>query len=389
MRALLVGMIFMVFLAGCDDGNSYDYGTAWIDRDVLVVDVDGDGRADVLTLVQKNFDVGLLMVYIQTATPGVFSAPVTYGVGKNPWQIAFGNLDNDDRLDLVIADWSTKTTWLMLQDAGHPGQFLDPEPLINGASNSYVVVADLNDDGAPDVAVNGAPDGGGLIIRYQEPVNRGSFGPQVVVTLPVGEPYNLATGDIDGDGLVDLLTGVKTNPGRDSPIMEFVVMYQEPGGDFTISDVHTEDQGFHIHGLTIADINADGHNDLFAMLDANKNSKLVVFPQALMDSSFGLPVYTLLSNNNYYDDVVLANIDQDNLPDAVLAFGKTVSLLRNNGQGVFELSEKISVPFGIQRLSAGDLDGDGRNDLVLLDEGNRCLVMYQTAVGSFLAPREI
>jgi hypothetical protein len=302
--------------------------------------------------------------------------------------MAFGNLDNDDRLDLVITDWSTKTTWLMLQDAGQPGHFLDPEPLINGASNSYVVVADLNNDGAPDVAVNGAP-GGGLVIRYQEPLARGNFGSQIVVTLPAGEPQDLAAGDIDGDGLIDLLTGVKTNPGGDSPIMAFVAMYQDLGGNFTISDVHTENKGFHIDGLTIADVNADGHKDLFAMLDAAQNSKLVVFPQAQMNSSFGQPVYTVLSNNTYYSDEVLANLDQDNFPDVALALDKTVSLLKNNGQGMFELSEKISIPFEVWKLNAGDLDGDERNDLVLLGGGNRCFLIYQTAAGTFLAPREI
>jgi hypothetical protein len=357
-------------------------------KDMVVVDIDADGRADVLALTEKAGGDGRLMVYLQTATPGVFAAPVTYAVGKDPQQLAFGYLDNDNRLDLVIADSHAKTTWLMLQDAGQPGQFLAPQPLITGATSFHVVVADLNDDGAPDVAVNGAPGDGGLVIRYQDPVLRGSFGPQVVVTLPVGKPYDLATGDIDGDGLVDVLTVAYLNPGSLKPTNGFVVMYQEPGGGFEISDMLSENNGYNVEGLTIDDINADGRKDLFALLNADNNSKLVVFPQVIMDGSFGAPVYTSLSNNDYYDDALLINLDQDNFPDAALARAKSVRLLMNNGQGVFEFIENISMPFAIGRLSAGDLDGDGRNDLALLG-GKRCLVMYQTEAGTFSAPREI
>ena len=45
--------------------------------------------------------------------------------------------------------------------------------------------------------------------------------------------------------------------------------------------------------------------------------------------------------------------------------------------------------FAVSRLGAGDLNGDGANDLVLLGDDARAMVMFQSSPGVFQPPRDL
>jgi hypothetical protein len=402
-RRSMLGLCFAATVS-CGGGDG-GLPPVWVETDVLVADVDGDGRADVLTLAMYSISYeqkqGYLLVYLQTTTPGTFAAPVTYSVGRYPWRAYVSDIDGDTRPDLVITEPDDRVTWLMLQDAAHPGQFLAPLPVITGASNYEAVIADLNNDGAPDVAVGGGERG--LVVRYQDPAIRGSFGPQIDVTLP-GRPSNLAAGDVDGDGLADVLAWVYTNPaGVYPPTTGLVVAYQKPGGGFDVSGLLAQETGRNAGRLAIADVNADGRRDLFAFetpFSSSYRTQLVVVLQSATARSFDAPVYTSLAGVQGIDDAVLADLNQDTVPDtAVVGFfpvgsptvvGSRTNLLMNDGLGAFALSAVIAMPTSVSRVTAGDLDGNGRNDIVLLGADNQCLVMFQsTSPGTFLPPRAL
>ena len=61
----------------------------------------------------------------------------------------------------------------------------------------------------------------------------------------------------------------------------------------------------------------------------------------------------------------------------------------NNRSGVFSLYAAIEMPVAVNRLTAGDVDRDGRIDIVVYGD-EQCFVMLQSATpGIFLAPRAL
>lgn len=401
MKKLLIGLSasLALFFSGCGGGGGIDIGTLWVPTDVLVADINGDGRTDILTLAMKSTgygtEKGYLLVYLQTDVSGIFAKPVAYEVGRYPWRMVLSDIDGDTAPDLVISD-TISGVWLMPQDNLNRGKFLTPESLISGTSYYEAVIADFNADGVPDIAAaNGA-----LVIRYQYPTVRGSFEPQVTVSLS-GRIYNLTAGDVDGDNLADILAWVYTNPsGVYPPTAGLVVMYQNPGGGFDISDTLAQQTGFNVRQLAITDFNADGRPDLFAFLtpfSSDYTAQLAVVPQNESRRSFGAPIYTSLAGVKGIDSAAVSDLNQDGLPDTTIAgfwpesgsngatsVKSAVYLLNNTGQGAFSMFNAFPMPLTVSRVGVNDLNGDGRNDIVVM--GDTSLVMMQTDSGTFSEP---
>jgi hypothetical protein len=97
----------------------------------------------------------------------------------------------------------------------------------------------------------------------------------------------------------------------------------------------------------------------------------------------------------------IGDLDSDGLPDVALTdwhgagapdgsdwtIDAHAYLLPSRG-ATFSLSWDVRLPIGADQVAIGDIDGDGRNDIVLSGERGEVVVMRQsrTAPGSFGAP---
>lgn len=101
---------------------------------------------------------------------------------------------------------------VILQNSASPGTF-SPYIVYPGVSGSIgVAVADLNMDGLPDLAlVSLYPQGQGEVaVLLQETANPGLF--QLSATLTgIGQPVSIAIADLNNDGLPDLVTADATS----------------------------------------------------------------------------------------------------------------------------------------------------------------------------------
>jgi len=392
---------------GADGDDSWLYPLT-VPTDVVVRDVDGDGRNDVLTLEQLSRSAsqkeGRLLVYRQTAA-GVFAAPDVYPVGTYPWRLVAADLDGDGAADLLVTDVEELNAWVLRQARDNRGHFGVASLLADGFKAYGAAVADLDGDGASDVVLADAQAGESrVVLLLQDGSRPGEFGPPVSLTMP-GRTAHVAAGDLNGDGRADLVASVQTGGTSVQP-PEIVLAYlpQTPERGLGAPLILASHVGLNVARLAVADHDSDGAEDLHAYLtpfSSDYRATLTVVRQALPPGSFLAPADTRLDGLRGLDDAVFADLDRDGRPDAAVAgffpvgspstVDARVNLFTQAGGGLYAPTTSHDVPVAVSRIAAGDLDGDGAVDLVAFAGEDGCQVMRQLpgAPGSFAAPRPL
>jgi len=265
--------------------------------------------------------------------------------------------------------------------------------------DSGVVVADFDGDGTPDIAVaqtyiSGPPPHQGYVTIYLQTAP-GTF--TAPVRYPVGpDPWALAAGDLDGTGHVDLVvTSPSTSPGvPDSG--EISILHHDashPGSFLAAQMLPTGGGG---DAVAIGDVTNDGHADIVVADGSISDAHVIVFAQsATSPGTFAAPLSLSLGTNRGANDVAVHDIDGDGRNDIVLAASdNNVAILYDNGAGGF--NSPVLVPAGInpQGIAVADVDGDGRFDIVVANAGyapfggtggSSVTVLRQVVAGSFAA----
>jgi hypothetical protein len=393
-----VSSLTMLGLAACGGGGGGGGDSdwlypLWVPTDVAVVDVDGDGRADVLTLAQVATSMsqreGRLIVHLQTS-PGSFAAVQTAVVGEYPWRFAVGDIDGDGAVDVAVVDVDgSRGVWVLLQDTGNRGHLLAAREVASGVGADDVSLGDLNGDGAPDLAVaDRSVNSGRLWLLYQDAARRGSFLPAVAMPVPGIATTGVVAGDVDGDGRADLAMTVALAPDKYTPNSVIGISLQQPDG--TIGPVETiaPQHGLNVARMTIADYDGDGRNDVFAYFTPSSSqyqAKLMVLLQGPVPGQFSEPVDTPMQDIKGINDAVIADLDGDRRPDAAVAGffpvgSPSVVYARLNrftqsGAGAFALVSSSDLSVDASCVTAGDVDGDGRNEIVALGPEDRFVVL--------------
>ena len=393
--------------AGCTAGAQgvtakFSIPDMWLATDVAVADIDGDGRADVLTLAMRGTDSlqrqeGWLYVYRQTAS-GAFCAPETYVVGGYPWRMVVQDVDGDGAPDVVVTDVVRTqlpvvphAVWLLRQDPVQRGLFLAPHPLVTAGGILYTAaVADVNGDGTPDVIVDdGLGTGAGAAVLFQDPRSRGTFRPPQPIALP-GKPAHVIAGDANGDYRSDLAFWVWTTVSNyDSGSM--AMLLQDASGGLGAPSLSLQNVGLRAVRMAMTDYDGDGRRDVILMLyptAAEYKGRIVTALQQAPNVFVG--VETSLAGVDGIDDAAIADLDGDGRPDVAVAgwwfhrgsvsgSRSRVNVFTQSGEGRFVQRAQYDLPdTTAAMIAAGDVDGDGRQDLVLLGGENECKVMFQS-----------
>lgn len=401
----------LLLLASCDGGGDDDSWLypLWVPTDVLVADIDGDTRADVITLAQRaaseSVREGRLVVRLQTST-GTFVQAQTYVVGIYPWRMALDDLNGDDAPDLVVTDVGDSATtaddesvWMLLQDRNNPGRFLSPQRLAVDPQRPYdVAIGDLSGDGVPDIVVADSPLAGrGATLLVQGA--GGTFLAPERVPLP-GDATRLAIGDLNGDGRRDLAFRMFLSQTDYVQSTALGIVYQQPGGVLEPAVSLSPQTGLNTAALAIADYDGDGLADVvefFTPSSISFQAKVTTLLQT-QPGTFAA-VETSLAGVNGIDGGVVADLNRDGRPDfaSVGAYPvgspstvySTLNTFMQDGSGRFSLTASIALPVSANRVAAGDLNGDGWNDLVALGPDDQVVRLLQSSTepGTFLAPR--
>jgi hypothetical protein len=241
-----------------------------------------------------------------------------------------------------------------------------------GTEPSSVATGDFNGDGILDLVVtNSADDTISVLLGKAD----GTFEAQV--TYPTGpRPNSVATGDFNGDGNLDLAVANENcilvavggmNQLQCSPSTVSIFL---GNGDGTFRSKVDYSVGSGPSGVAVTDFNGDGNLDLAVVNYGDSTVSILLGNgdgtfQNQVVYSFGNPGITPQSQGS----VVIGDFNNDHKLDLAVTGGGslgTVTVLLGNGDGTF--GKPINLPQGFGAafsLAAGDFNHDGKLDLVV------------------------
>lgn len=357
---------------------------------VVIADLNNDGLPDIAVAVTLVAGApphpGFVSVILQNAiAPGTFLKGVRYATGTDPLAIASGDLNGDGLTDLVVADSTSASVSILMQDPSNPGTFLPKTRIVVGGSPSGVAIGDFDGDGRADIAV--AAGSAGIKILFQDPSGPpGTFMKPFTVPLPRTSSA-VAIGDVNGDGVPDLVS-----------VSDFVsVVLQDAADRGTFLPPTNFRAGLQPSAVKIGDLNGDGLQDLavanYGAASAPSTASVAVLLQDPVNPGSFLR-RTIFLTGARTTDVGIADLNGDGRSDlvtantGVLSTTGSVSVLLQKPPIAGKLAfKRKNYPgrIGPWSVAIGDLNGDGKPDIAVAD-GNLATVRFQNpnVPGTFL-----
>ncbi|HXH93113.1 MAG TPA: FG-GAP-like repeat-containing protein [Thermoanaerobaculia bacterium] len=322
------------------------YNSRTIPKGLAVADFNGDGKPDVVTLVDQIIVMltsgdGLGPPVALALPPGITAAS----------SLATGDVNGDGKSDIVVAG---SKLWTYLSNGD--GTFTAAAPTAITSLTS-VFLADVNGDGKLDVLLGNFLFNGQLLLGNGD----GTFA--LPTTLP-GNPGQIA--DFNGDGRPDFV----------STDINGMTIYLNNGSGVFSAGGHVSNT---VGAIAVGDFNGDGKADLVE----EQYNNTVRIRLGNGDGTFTDLQPFLLGSDlvlaSSPANAVAADFDGDGKLD--LAISNRVYL--GKGDGTLRARVPCVVSRSWSYLAAADIDGNGSADLLLLDDQNDAVntLLTRTAAG--------
>ncbi len=371
----------LLVLAGCnhhrliggasgDEGAGDDAPEPWADDDGGVfLPVDDLPPPE----LPPGCDNGVLEVGDVCPVP---ESPVAAGI--DPCDISVGDFNRDGRPDVAVPN----SDFTREDEPDHVANVLFGTgdglgaPVVYAAGGPLpvsIVTLDHDGDGFDDLAVGNSSTGS---VTRLENTGSGSTGLDVFETLGFTLPSDvvgtIAAGDIDGDGVDEIVLPV--------PAVQASLAVID-GFDVTVSPVPEN-----VVELAVGDIDDDGIDDVVVATGAGNL-------QVLRNEGDQWTVVSSVYAESYnFGQVALADLDGDGHLDALTTgidgqdLGGVLRTFAGDGSGGFSswTFERRANDFGLHGLAVADFDADGLPDVVLTErERDRVYFYRATAPAEF------
>ena len=392
--ATVIGANVNAQQAGLDDISAY-YGfgeieiikSDWGIKDLTVADFNGDGRNDIAVVnntkakielfIQKeaigpgetDVAVDLNDVDVNTITPPTRFNKQSIAVSEKVYSLVCGDLNSDGKTDLAFYG-EPKGLYVILQKAETTEKdqpVVSTKPLSwrtkkrfeieDGLLTSNILAcADLNNDGADDLALAGR-DGVYILVQKQT----GSLVEPVKYPTSTQTLRSLKTGDLNGDKINDLI--LLTNDMEKPVHVRFGLKTGQLGPQvrFFIERPFT----FQLYNID------DVAGDEILTVDG-RSGRLICYKFSLenqKDADWPILFYPLASGEaDTTRDLVIGDFDGHGLSDITISDPGAAELIFYRQISKIGLAEPVRFPAfaDITTLSAADINGDGKIELGVL-----------------------
>ena len=355
---------------------------------VITCDINKDNCLDIVTVNSKANSISVILGYGNST----FAKQMIYSTGTDsyPSAVVAADMNNDHRLDLVVANERTDEIGIFY--AFEYTSFHD-QVTYQSTNDRYpckLVVNDFNNDYYLDVAVLFyGSDSFGIAFGY----GNGSFTDiRRYSTETDSQPFGIATEDFNKDSCFDIIVANTNNDrisvflgygnGSFAPMMAYSTGYQSTPVDIAIGDCNNDLR------LDIIVVNYFTHS--VGVFLGHGNGSFAIIKTYLVQEGF-FPFSISVGDFSNDSNLDIAVVSRDTY---------SVAVLLGYGDGTFRTSwtwstDNPSIPYWI---SVGDFNSDDQLDIVIANRNNNnigillgygngifdnTMQFYSTGAGSF------
>ena len=358
------------------------FGTETYPNSVAAADLNGDGKLDLIVANQNA--TGGVSVLLNTSAPGAttpsFATQQAFASGRYLYNAVAADVNGDGKPDLIMSNPADSTITVLLNTTAPgattlsfaaPQTFAVPYP-------AGVTVADVNGDGKPDLIVvddAGYPSGDNVSVLLNTTApGATTLSFATAQAFPTGGyPHYVAVADVNGDGKLDLIVA---NEG-DANVSVLLNTTATGATTPSFAAQQTFASGTFPYSVTVADINGDGKPDLIVANNGDNYVSVLLNTTAPGAATPSFAAQQTVGTGSNPDFATVADVDGDGKPDIISANynGSSASVLLNTTTPgattpSFATQQSFATGSNPSWVTAADINGDGRPDLIVANGGN-------------------
>jgi len=261
---------------------------------------------------------------------------------------------------------------------------------VTGKDMYDACLCDLDNDGKPDYATANKGDENSISLMRNTSTGPGNIN-FTEINFVIGFPtLHVKCGDLNGDGRQDLVL----TPGGSSLRDRLFVLQNNGGWSFTMQSINVNDNKIKTAKTSIADLDLDGKPEIISTNEGTNDIVVLQNTSSLATISFATdPIYFAVPEAATTDGLAVQDLNGDYLPEIVTSQYQTTNsnlyIVENKsvlGTINFGATTKLTVGNTVKRIRIGDLDGDAKPDIAVTQLlGSSVAIFRNTRTGSAIS----